>query len=228
MRAVDDLIAALYAMPLWAQIGLGFFAVTFVVMFAEPIVVARRARSRFDALAASRGATVTPGPDADTASFAADLAGRPFTVRRELRQPGRGGSYRGPRGHLVIVETALAGTRWALHGVDVSARTGLARVLPSPTASGDAAFNDRFVVRQDGVPVRDGWLDAATRRAIVEFFDVPAVGREGVVWVKEGVLQFICDRPQVLDAPSLTAVIEQQATLAAVLERTAGWRGPQA
>jgi hypothetical protein len=201
---------------------------TFVVMIAEPMVVARRARARFASLAAARGAAVTPGADADVASFEVDHGGRTVTVRRELRQPGRGSSYRGPRGHLLIVETGLAGTRWPLHGLDVVERTGMVRMLPSPTRSGDTAFDDRFAVIQDGVHVREGWLDVYTRQALVAFFDLPVVGSEGRVWVKDGVLQFLSDRPKTIDAAALTAVIDRQAALATALERTAGWRGPVA
>lgn len=225
---MDDLINELHVMPLWAQIGMTVFVATFVAMIVWPQREHRQMRRHFDRLAAARGALVTKGHDSFAASFGVEHAGRLFTVRRELRQPGRSSSYRGPRGHLLIVDTGLAGTRWPLHGVDVVVRKGMVRLLPSPTRSGDAAFDDRFAVIQDGVHVREGWLDVYTRQALAAFFDLPAVGSEGRVWVKEGVLQFLSDRPTTIDAAALTTVIDAQASLATSLERTAGWRGPVA
>lgn len=225
---MDDLINEFRVMPLWAQIGMTFFVGTFAAMILWPQREHRQMRRHFDGLAAARGAAVTKGHDSFAASFTIDHAGRAFAVRRELRQPFRSSSYRGPRGHLLIVETGLAGTRWPLHGIDVVARTGMVRMLPSPTRSGDAAFDDRFAVMQDGVQVREGWLDVYTRQALAAFFDLPVVASEGRVWVKEGVLQFLSDQPTTIDAAALTAVIDRQAALATALERTAGWRGPVA
>lgn len=223
---MDDLIREFGVMPLWAQIGMTLFVGTFLASLLWPQREHGQVRRHFDDLARARGAVVSKGHDKFAGSFVAEHAGRTFAVRRELRQPFRSSSYRGPRGHLPIVETVLAGNRWPLHGIDVVERTGMVRMLPSPTRSGDAAFDDRFGVIEDGVPVREGWLDVYTRQALTVFFDLPAVGSEGRVWVKEGALQFLCDRPKTIDAATLTTVIDRQAALAAALERTAGWRGP--
>ena len=223
---MQDLLAALQAAPFWAQVGMAFFALTFLAMVIEPQVGHRRARRRFAALAAARGAAITPGYDAFAASFAIADAGRSFTVTRELRVGSRSTSYRGPRGHLLIVETPLAGSRWTSHGVDIAQRGSLAKALSSPMKSGDTVFDDRFTVWQDGVPVRDGWLDEAARRAVTALFDLPALAGDGTLWVQEGRLQFLCDRPKAIDDAALTALVAALASVAAQFERTAGWRGP--
>ena len=95
-----------------------------------------------------------------------------------------------------------------------------------PLPTGDATFDGRFVVMQDGVPVRDGWLDAPTRAAVTAFFDLPAAA--GPVWVREQRLQHLADATwKQLDLPTLTALLRQQAALATALEHTGGWRGPR-
>jgi hypothetical protein len=224
---MQEAIDGFLVMPGWAQAGVSLFALTFLAMLVMPGVENRRHRKRFAALAEARGVRAVRGPDEFSDSFSLEHAGRPFTVRREMRSSSRGSSYRGPRGHLVVVETSLSGGRWKMHGVDVAQRGALARMLGvAAFRSGDAVFDERFTVWQDGVPVRDGWLDAPTRAAFTAFFDLPSVGREGTVWVLEGVLQYINDTPAKLDAAGLSAIVERQAALAAALETTAGWRGP--
>ena len=91
---------------------------------------------------------------------------------------------------------------------------------------GDPDFDARFAVWQDGVPVREGWLDAPTRAAVTAFFDGPGVA--GPVWAQEGRLTYVAVPPARLDEPKLTAILRRQAALASALERTAGWRGPAA
>jgi len=225
---MQDLLAGLQAAPFWAQMAMAFFALMVLVMAIEPQVGHRRARRRFAALAAARGATITPGHDAFAASFSLAHAGRSFAVKRELRGGPRGSSYRGPRGHLLIVETPLAGSRWTSHGVDIAQRGSLAKVLTSPMKTGDTVFDDRFTVWQDGVPVREGWLDQPARSAVTAVFDLPAIAGDGTLWVQEGRLQFLSDRPGSIDDAALASLVAAVATVAAQFERTAGWRGPTA
>lgn len=225
---MQELVNELLTMPRWVQVAMALFVFTFVWSMAAPRRDHRRARERFRALAQSHHAAVSPGHDEFAESFGIEHLSRSLTIRRELRAAFRGSSYRGPLGHLLIVETPLAGNRWQQHGVDIVERTGLARALPSPTRSGDGTFDARFVLRQDGVPVREGWLDASTRAAVSAFFDLPAVGTEGRLWVQEGRLQYLCDTPDRMDAAGLTAVLGPYVALATALERTAGWRGPTA
>lgn len=220
--AIDGFLAA----PLWAQLAMALFALTFVAMIVGPKVTQLRHRRRFAILAQARGARVTPGHDVFTASFQLEHGGRTFTVRRELRSRGGGASYRGPRGHLLVIETPLSSSRWKLHGIDVAQRGALARLGSSPLRTGDAAFDARFTVWQDGVPVRDGWLDATTRAAFSALFDLPALSGGGTVWVQEGMLQCIHDTPEALDDAGLGAIVEKESDLATALDATAGWRGP--
>jgi hypothetical protein len=223
---VEDLSAGFLAAPLWAQIGLGLFAVMAVVMFVAPRLALRRHAATFTALAAAAGAGTTRR-DAFTEWFSTEVEGRTFEVRRELRSRGRGSSsYRGPTGHLLITATPLSGSRWELHQIEVEPGRLPGIFGTSPLATGDAAFDGRFMVRQDGVPVREGWLDPPTRAALTAFFDVPMAN--GPVWVQEQRLQHIMSPWIGIDHESLRRLLRQQVVLAEALERTAGWRGPTA
>ena len=222
---MDDALAAFLAAPPWAQVAMVLFACTFVVMVVEPSLTRRKYASALAALAAAAGATTTRR-DEFTEWFTLEVEGRPFEVRREFRVRGRS-SYRGPTGHLLVTATPLAGRRWELHQVDI--RPGRVSSLfgGRPYSTGDASFDARFVVMQDGVPVREGWLDAPTRAAVTAFFDQPAA--TGPVWVQEQQLQHLADGTwRRLDLAALTSLLRQQAALATALERTAGWRGPAA
>lgn len=224
---MSDLIAGLQAAPLWAQIGMAFFVATFVAMMVMPRRRHRRHAAQFAALAASVGAPTTRR-DEFTEWFTREVDRRTFEVRRELRVRGRGTtSYRGPTGHLLMTSTPLSGSRWEVHQIDVMPGRLPGIFGPAPLSTGDAAFDSRFMTVQDGVPVREGWLDAPTRAALTAFFDV--AGATGRVWVQAQLLQHVAVEPwSVTDAASLDGLLRQQAALATALERTAGWRGPSA
>ncbi len=221
---LEEFLAGWQEMPGWARIGMSFFVFTVVVTFVEPIVRRRRSKANLATLAEAARATVHR-EDAFTAWFTMTVDGRPFEVRREFRTRGRGSSYRGPTGHLLITSTPLAGTRWQMHQVDVipfRLPRFLARLR---SRTGDAAFDERFIIRSDGLPVREGWLDVPTRAAVTAFFD-PPVG-DGRVWVREQRLQHLADFPwRGYDLATVTALLRRQAALAAAFERTSGWRGP--
>lgn len=225
---MTDLIAALRDAPLWAQILLPVFVIAALASLVEKPWRRARARKAFAGLATALGAPVTT-LDGVTETFPVDAAGRRFEIRRDWhsRQYSAGGmSYRGPIGHLLITSTPLAGSRWELHQVDIASLKTAARRSGDPV-SGDQAFDARFRVRQDGVPVRDQWLDPATCAAVTALFDTPGV--TGPVWVQGQQLQVLRPEPWTdLDAAALTRILEAQAGLAAALERTAGWRGPAA
>lgn len=219
-----DFVAGFLAAPAWAQVGMAFFALAFVVMLVGPRLTQRRHARRFTALASAAGMTTTRR-DEFTEWFTIAVDGRSFEIRRELRVRGRGSSYRGPSGHLLVTSTKLSGSRWEMHQVDITPGRRLSLFGESPLSTGDPAFDGRFVVMQDGVPVRDGWLDAPTRAAITSFFDTPFA--TGPVWVQASQLQHIAAAPWVdLDLGALTRFLSAQAELASALERTAGWRGP--
>ncbi len=221
---MDDAIAAILVAPVWAQIGMAFFALTFVVMLVGPSLSQRRYAAKFASLAAAAAAPTTRR-DEFTEWFTIAVDGRSFEVRRELRV--RNSSYRGPTGQLLVTSTPLSGSRWEMHQIDV-APGRVPKIFRRPTLStGDPAFDGRFVVIQDGVPVRERWLDAPTRAAFVAFFDAPAA--TGPVWVQDRQLQHLAGDEWVkLDLAALTSLLRQQAILATALERTAGWRGPVA
>jgi hypothetical protein len=225
---MDDAVAAVLAAPLWAQIAMALFAATFVVMMVQPRLKRRKVAAVLADLARAAGAPTTRG-DEFTEWFTMTVEGRPFEVRREFHSRGgrSGSSYRGPTGHLLVTSTPLAGSRWELHQVDITPGQVPTFFGGPPLPTGDATFDGRFVVMQDGVPVRDGWLDAPTRAAVTAFFDLLAA--TGPVWVRQQRLQHLAvETWTALDLPGLTALLRQQAALATALERTAGWRGPAA
>lgn len=220
----EDFSNGFLAAPLWAQIGMVLFAFTAVVMFVAPGVTRRRYTARFAALADALGAATTRR-DEFTEWFAAEVDGRRFEVRRELRTRGGGSSYRGPTGYLLITSTPLSGRRWEMHQIEIVPGRLPSIFGAAPLATGDETFDARFMVRQDGDPVREGWLDSATRAAVTAFFDTPGV--TGSVWVEEQALRHLAPEPwDGIDPTSLRALLHQQALLATALERTAGWRGP--
>ncbi len=156
-------------------------------------------------------------------SCALTVDDRAFQISYDIRLGGGGSTYRGPRGDLLITSTRMAGTRWAMHMIDITPVEGvLSRLVGSMRATGDAAFDARFAVLEDGLPVREGWLDAATRQEVARFFDGAPTG---LVWIRDGELQFLMPNPWTgLDAPVIRALLQRQAVLASALERTAGAR----
>lgn len=224
---MSELIAGLQAAPLWAQIGMALFVLAFLVMLIEPRLKRRKYAAKLTALATAAGAPTTRR-DEFTEWFTIEVDRRAFEVRRELRVRGRGTtSYRGPTGHLLITSTPLSGSGWEMHQIDVMPGRLPGFFGPTPLATGDTAFDNRFMTVQDGVPVREGWLDAPTRAALTTFFD--AAGVTGRVWVQAQQLQHVAVEPwNVTDWATLHGLLRQQAALATALERTAGWRGPAA
>jgi hypothetical protein len=221
---MEELIAGLQAAPPWAQVAMALFAMTFVVMLVRPGLKNQKFRRHFDELARGLNAeprTATTWP----ITFATEQAERQFELRYDVRHGSSRSTYRGPTGSLLITATRLAGTRWDMHQADIAPVTGwLGRLASSNSPTGDSDFDERFRVRQDGLPPREGWLDHETRRAITQFFeDTPL---PGLLWIRQGDLQFIMQDPwRGIDAPALRRLLARQAVLASALERASGWRG---
>jgi hypothetical protein len=215
---MQEMIEGIRVMPGWAQVGLGFFAFCFVVMIVEPKVKARRFRRQFNGIARGLGLE-PPAGSASPAKVVTTSSGRGFEVRHDFRMRSRGSAYRGPSGYLLMTATPLAGERWPMHQVDISkVEGGLARLLRGVRATGDPAFDSRLMVVEDGLPVREGWLDSPTRAAIGAFFDRARL--PGVLSVREGELLFTVQDPWTgADGPTVRTLLEGQAELAAVLER---------
>ena len=221
---MEDLVAGFQAAPLWAQIGMVFFAVMAVVMVGEPAVKKRRFRRQFDEIARTAGAAPSVSTDWPMTSLVR-LADRPFEIRYDIRQgSGRGSSQRGPHGFLLTTATRLTGTAWPMHQVEIApVDRWLSKLMGGTRPTGDPDFDGRFMVTQEGVPVRGGWLDGDTRQAILGFFD--AAPRPGLVWIQDGELQFIMQDPWTgLDGQAIRGVLERQAVLASALERTGSRR----
>jgi hypothetical protein len=221
---MQDAIAGFLAAPVWAQAVIVFFAVMALLMIFGPGVQERRCRRRSDAIARGLGAERQGKDWPYTAGY--EIDGRRFTLSFDYRGGGRGSSYRGPRGYLLTTSTSLAGNRWGMHQVDVMKAGGrLSRLLRPAAATGDPDFDARFAVVEDGLPVREGWLNADTRRALAAFFDSAPL--DGTLWIREGVLQYLMSHPWTgLDGPATKELLHRQAILAHALERSAYPRAP--
>ncbi len=218
---MEDAIVGFQAAPLWAQIAMALFACTAVFMIVGPSIRKRRFRRHYNAIAHDLG---QPPPGGDWPfAFRVAVEGRASEVRYDFRgtsSRGTSGSYRGPHGYLLTTATPLAGTRWPLHQVDISRVDGmLSRLVAKQQATGDPEFDARYMVVEDGLPVRAGWLNGDTRHAISRFMsDAPPAG---LLWIQEGELRYVMQNPWTgIDGQVIRTLLERQAALASALERT--------
>jgi hypothetical protein len=220
VEALQDAIAGFQEAPLWAQIAMVLFAMAFVAMMVGPSLTRRKHRRHFAEIVRGLDAEVPANRDWPFITRI-DVAGRSFQLRHDLRSSSRHSSYRGPTGHVLITATRLAGTRWSMHQVDLQPVAKWLSGLASRTRrTGDAEFDGRFIVREDGLPARESWLDAPTRQAITHFF--ATAPKAGALWIREGDMQFLIGQTWTdLDAPAVRRVMEAQAVLADALDRTA-------
>jgi hypothetical protein len=201
---------------------MALFAAMVLVALVGPTLTARRQRRQFQTIARHFG--VQPGSGDTPAAFSATAVGRAFDVEHHHRstqaQPA-GGHYRGPRGHVLITSTPLAGPNWSMHQVDIARRKSGDWISGGkPTVTGDAVFDGRFRVLEDGLPVRNGWLDARTRQAITTFFDSAPL--PGPLWIQENRLLFLMQDPwKGIDGAAVQSLLHRQAELADALESTA-------
>ena len=175
---MQDAIAGFQAAPFWAQIAMVCFAALAVYMLFESTLRKRKFRNHFNGIAREVGAE--PRGRDWPFTFSTRSNDWTFTVTHDFRG-GKGTSYRGPRGYLLTTSTRLSGSRWPLHQVDVTPVPKLlSRLVSRKAPTGDADFDSRFIVVEDGLPVRDGWLNADTRTAIASFLgEAPLDGRVG-------------------------------------------------
>ena len=220
---VQDAIAAIQVAPLWAQIAMGFFAVMVVIFFAEPPVRRRKFRRHFDAIAIGLGRQPPAGRGWPVV-FSVDVAGCTFDVAHNFRQTDRSGPSRGPTGFLLITAGKLAGKRWSMHKVEVSKAGALGKwFASSKRLTGGADLNPSVLVVEDGVPARDGWLDAATRGEFARFLAEAPL--DGVIWIRDGELSFIMQNPwKRIDGPGVRALLERQCALISALDRATAAR----
>jgi hypothetical protein len=213
---VREALQELASAPWWVQVGLsGGVAFVLYGLLGHGFKT-RRYTKRFRELARAFG---QDGADV----FTTEVAGRQFEVKCQYRtDQGPVGTVRGPYGYLLVTTTSLRSPRWELHGVDfekgnVRLHKALGHAL---TTTGDAKFDAQFIVREDGVPVRENWLDAPARAAIVRFYELPE--SRGTTWIQEAKLSHLIAAPwKGINESSLRELMTRQAALATELERTA-------
>jgi hypothetical protein len=219
---MQDAIAAFLLAPLWAQSAMVAFALLLLVSVAAPFLTNRRFRRRFTAIAQALGARAPRGNEPATIPVTID--DRAFEVRHVLMTSTRNSSYRGPQGHLLITATRLRGERWPLHQVDISIIGKLlARLGGAGHPTGDPDFDARFRVREDGLKVREKWLDAAVRAQVIHVYD--GIPSDSLVTMQEGELRVTLRDPWTgMDGAAIRSLLERQVALAAALERTSSAR----
>ena len=198
---------------------IGLFVITFVVTATGGALDRLKYRRWFQSLARSVGQETS---GAWPSTVRANVEGRPFDITYNHFVRTRNSSYRGPTGHVLTVATPLAGSHWSTHQADIEkAHPIITRITGVKlSTTGDEAFDNRFQVVEDGLPVRTGWLDAATRAAITQFLN--AVPLEGPLRVREGTLQYVMGHPwKGLDGAALKSLLARHAALATAFERTA-------
>ncbi len=221
-----DIVTEVAAAPVWAQVAMVVFAILSVMVITAPARQRREFGGKFEQLARGAGVAIARGRTRWPESFALTIDGRTLEVVHDYRSRGGGGSVRGPSGHVLMLRTSLRSPRWEVHGIEI--QPGVPAWLRSgAVSSGDAAFDARFYVRQDGVPVREGWLDPMTTDAVATFYNVAHA--DGPTWVSAQQLVHVVPPPwEYVLTTSLRQQLRALAGLASALERTAGYRVPPA
>jgi hypothetical protein len=192
------------------RIAVACVVFVFVAWWLWSSFVDRRHRARFDALASALGATVSAESEFRWV-FSLDVAGRMFQVERTHR--GGAGSQNAGPGWLLITSTPLAGVA-DTHSATIRPK----RLRSLPADARDADFAERFVIRDHGYPLRDGWLGERVRTAILHFYrqDLPL----GTLDIEGGRLAHLMSVELTKLGPAaLRELLERQAGVADALER---------
>jgi hypothetical protein len=217
--AVQEAMAGFLSAPAWAQIGMAFFAIMAVVMLFGPPIQHRRFRRQYDAIVRGLGHP-PPSTRGWPVTTVVKIDDRAFVVEHDYRVS-RTGAYRGPAGYLLVTSTQLAGSRWSMHQADISEIGKRRWMRPrSKQPTGDSVFDARFLLVEEGLPAREGWLDAATRAAVTRFLD--EAPQPGPIWIREGKLLFTMRDPWTgVDSQAVRKLLNGLAALALALNRTA-------
>ena len=180
----------------------------FLLFVVGSIALGNRARRRrakaFEAWASLYG-TKVEWVNETSGRFAVTFEDREIEFM-DVRRGGGIGSESSAAQYLMVA-TRLHGTSWDLHSVDITRRWKTSEV-----------FEESFKIHDLGLPMRDGWLSAAVRRAIGASF-APA-NRVRKISIDAGQLVFLLsDAPGGIAKQSVDSLVASVAELATQLER---------
>ena len=133
--------------------------------------------------------------------FLIDVNGRAFEVKRQ---------HIGRIGWHLVTTTELSGVS-ALHSADVRPRSR--RKKPSPASADD------FLIRDQGYPLKKGWLTAATAQSLATFYDTE-LPLEPLFLEGGSLIHRSMSLLDQLDGPRLHDLLSRQGALASQLERS--------
>jgi len=183
----------------WKWLVLGTIAVVFFVYRWIARSAERRRRSWVDSLATAFGATAEHAPDA-TSRFYVKVGDRRAEIAQGWRC--RTADRRYVRGYRLIIAVPLRNVS-DIYNLTFRRRNGQRNV-------------ESLTVRNSGYHPRDGWLTAALRDAIFDFYD--SASELAPLNLEAGALVYATNRR--VDGPALRDLVQHQLNVAKSIERT--------
>jgi hypothetical protein len=183
----------------WKWLATGTIAVAFLSHRVMARFIERRRRSAVDSLAMAFGATAEHNTDA-TSRFYVNVGDRRSEIAQGYKCRTADGRY--VRGYRLIIAVPLR---------DVSDIYNL-----SFKRRDDQRNAKSLSVQDSGYHPRDGWLTAALRDAIFDFYD--SAGDREPLNIEAGALVYATNRRR--DGPALRDLVKHQLNVATSIERT--------
>lgn len=191
------------------RLVIALLVVGVLLAWALSVAGGRRREARFSALAQSLGSQVVR-EGKFLSRFPIEVEGRALEVRHQHIGKAVGTGGWAPDWYLVT-EVPLKGVS-ELHSADIRPRSRRKAVDPD-----DPGFADHFRVRDFGYPLREGWLNGRTRRALADFYalDLPLESLN----LEEARLVHRMQNPlRKIDGAGVRDLLARQVALASALE----------
>ena len=165
----------------------------------------KRREQRFVALAQSLGTQIERESEF-LSRFHIEVEGRAFEVcQRHIGGAGASGLV----GWYLVTSTKLKGVS------DLHATT----IRPRSKLKGSAHSADDFLVRDQGYPLKQGWLTAAVAQSLAQLYTAE-ISPESIDLEEGKLIQRSRTLPGANDGPRLLGLLKRQGVLAAQLERS--------